>query len=140
MVSPETFTIGRAPGCEIHLAEASVSRRHAELVIGIGDVVYIVDCKSSHGTFVISDGDWMPIKQIYVKKTDRIRLGEYQSSVAALMEMIRKSDPRPSTEPMKLKNGRAANGKKAREKTQDDDRPSGRVRRNPVSGEIEADI
>lgn len=43
---------GRAPGCDLVLAESSVSRRHFEIDLSRGDEVYITDLKSLNGTFV----------------------------------------------------------------------------------------
>ena len=59
-----TLTIGRSQKCDISIDSGSVSRHHANLIIGAD--VEIEDMGSSNGTFV--DGDRMP-------KEQRVRLG-----------------------------------------------------------------
>jgi putative peptide zinc metalloprotease protein len=44
--------IGRAPGNTLQLADPSVSRRHARIVLGNGAGALIEDAGSSHGTFL----------------------------------------------------------------------------------------
>src|SRR3954468_13575799 len=46
------LVIGRAPGSTLQLADPSVSRRHARIVLGNGAGALIEDAGSSHGTFV----------------------------------------------------------------------------------------
>jgi hypothetical protein len=47
----EPVTIGRLPECEVQLADANVSRRHAQLRRQ-GDAVYVIDLGSTNGTKV----------------------------------------------------------------------------------------
>src|SRR3954447_1873630 len=46
------LVIGRAPGSTLQLADPSVSRRHARIVLGNGAGALIEDAGSSHGTFL----------------------------------------------------------------------------------------
>src|SRR3954452_2464019 len=46
------LVIGRAPGNTLQLADPSVSRRHARIVLGNGAGALIEDAGSSHGTFL----------------------------------------------------------------------------------------
>jgi pSer/pThr/pTyr-binding forkhead associated (FHA) protein len=65
-----THTVGRSIVCDIVLHDASVSRRHAELLID-GSAVTIRDLNSRNGTFV----DEMPIQSRQLVFGERIRLG-----------------------------------------------------------------
>ena len=53
-VGEEPIIMGRAPECDIELADATVSRRHAE-VVRDGDAWFIRDLGSSNGTKVNGD-------------------------------------------------------------------------------------
>src|SRR5919197_4633356 len=46
------LVIGRAPGSTLQLADPSVSRRHARIVLANGASALIEDAGSSHGTFL----------------------------------------------------------------------------------------
>jgi hypothetical protein len=63
--------IGRSPGIQIKINEASLSRQHARLVL-IGDNVVVEDMGSSNGTFV---NDVKTDGQAPLKDGDTIRLG-----------------------------------------------------------------
>ena len=66
----ERTTIGRSPECDIFLDDVTVSRKHAVIVKGRGDLV-LEDLESLNGTFVnrkrierrasLSDGDELQI-------------------------------------------------------------------------------
>lgn len=122
-----TFTIGRGQGCEIHIDDPSVSRRHAELVVASGPVYFLTDCQSSYGTHCVQGGDWAPIRQAVVQRGDQVRLGNYVATIGDLLDRARRpADLKPGT--MSAIEPRAADF---------DDRPAGAVRRNPQTGEIE---
>ena len=71
LLAPSSF-MGRQPGNEVVVAEAGVSRKHAEIVETEGEY-YLRDLKSTNGTFVndkrLEDGDYL------LKDGDSIRLG-----------------------------------------------------------------
>ena len=69
-VGEDPIIIGRAPECDIELADATVSRRHAE-VVRDGDAWFIRDLGSSNGTKVNGAG---VVDQI-LNDDDEIRLG-----------------------------------------------------------------
>lgn len=91
----KAWTIGRNRDCDIVIADTSVSRVHAELVETDDGRFYLTDCGSKFGTFV-GDKDgvgggkdgWSTIRQVYVGPEDRIRLGEYEASLAELLRMV----------------------------------------------------
>jgi pSer/pThr/pTyr-binding forkhead associated (FHA) protein len=65
-----THVVGRSVDCDVVLHDASVSRRHAELVIE-GSTVTVRDLQSRNGTFV---GE-VPIQSRQVAFGERIRFG-----------------------------------------------------------------
>ncbi|HEX4007953.1 MAG TPA: SpoIIE family protein phosphatase [Acidobacteriaceae bacterium] len=50
-ITHSPFTVGRLPDNDLVLAHPYVSRRHAEIIVG-EDGCYVVDQRSTHGTFV----------------------------------------------------------------------------------------
>ncbi|MDP8986616.1 MAG: FHA domain-containing protein [Pseudomonadota bacterium] len=69
--------IGRAPGCELHIASTSVSRHHAQLHVNSRDVI-IEDLKSTNGVLVngrrisrqlLNDGDLLTIGEAQFRLT-----------------------------------------------------------------------
>jgi FHA domain-containing protein len=79
------LTIGRK-GSDIVIDDDSVSRRHAELTLTENGKFYLVDCGSSNGTEVKSDGGWKPIKQEFVREDDEVRFaGQYTMTVRELL-------------------------------------------------------
>lgn len=69
--------IGRSQGNEVQFDDATVSRRHAELLVLRDGRLFLTDCNSSGGTFVQSGGGWAPIRQAFVEPTDRLKFGNY---------------------------------------------------------------
>ena len=128
-----TFTIGRAKRTDIQLRGSSVSRVHAELRLGKGGAIRLVDCGSSNGTFVFHDGKWTPVSKARVTLASRVRFGSVERRMQDLVELCAKraesaagdgSDDRASP-----KGGAAAR--------RDDRQHFERPRRNPNTGEIE---
>lgn len=76
--------IGRGEGNDVRIADQSVSRRHAELIIARGGRLYLTDCASSGGTFVSRNGDWVRIRQDYVEANERVRFGAHEIAVRTL--------------------------------------------------------
>ena len=123
-----TFTVGRNAGCEIKLSDASVSRRHAELVV-TKNSYFLTDCKSSYGTSINQNGSWIPIRQANIGLEDSIKLGEYVTSLRDLLTIAQRAGHL-----IEVKGAFVAIGT-----PNTDDRPVGKVRRNPQTGEIEGD-
>lgn len=69
-VGADPITIGRLPECDIPLADANVSRRHAELRRDAG-AVYIVDLGSTNGTRV----NGAPVRQHRLADGDLVTVG-----------------------------------------------------------------
>ena len=95
-----TLRIGRAQNMDVTVAGRRVSRLHAELRPvprgPTGERMYeLTDCESTNGTFVLRDGDWEPVHREVVAPHDRVRLGDYESTPAALAAMATGASPQP---------------------------------------------
>jgi S-DNA-T family DNA segregation ATPase FtsK/SpoIIIE len=58
---PGTHTVGRAPGCELLLRDATLSRRHATLTVSAAGEVTIDDLRSHNGTWVAGEPVTAPV-------------------------------------------------------------------------------
>ncbi|GIW81750.1 MAG: GGDEF domain-containing protein [Gemmatales bacterium] len=67
------IVIGRDPGCDIQLDHASVSRRHAEIRTGSTGKHYVVDLKSTNGTYI--NDNKATIRTL--KDGDNLRIGDF---------------------------------------------------------------
>ncbi len=66
----ERTDVGRSPECDVVIADASISRRHASIAFRDGGYV-IYDLQSKFGTYVNDK----PVKEAPLKHGDRVRLG-----------------------------------------------------------------
>ena len=90
-VSPfRTLVVGRDAECDIRLDDASVSRRHAEVVLLPGGRLYVTDRATMNGTFVLDGGEWRAIRQSLVEADGLIRFGEHPVPVARLAALCRR--------------------------------------------------
>ena len=108
------------------LEDATVSRLHAELVMGRDGTWYLTD-RSSTGTCLWDGENWVPVKQAYVRPGDRLKFGAFECSVDDLLRQIPDVGGAASGPPA----GDSGTGSPVR-----DDRPEGPVRRDPATGEI----
>ena len=70
------------------LPDASVSRRHAEVVRLPDGGLYVTDRASTNGTFVLGKGgDWHGVRQVALRLTDVVRFGTLQMTVGQLAAM-----------------------------------------------------
>lgn len=83
-----TFRIGRSPDCDVVLADDSVSRRHAELVVTAQGELYLSDCHSTHGTSLVERGTGRPIKQEVVRPDATLRFGDVTMTAAELITAL----------------------------------------------------
>jgi len=119
-----TWRIGRSADSEIHLNSATVSRRHAELTRGSDGSYYLIDCGSTHGSYVWDDGRWQDASHCFVKPGTWMRFGKQEIS---LEELVSKA-PNSNAASVSYDGG---------DRTVLDSRPAGPVVRNPQTGEIE---
>lgn len=87
------YSVGRKNShvpCDIAIpaGEDSVSRPHLEITVTDGGRFYVVDVGSANGTFVLRGGRWSSLTQDYVRADERIRLGDFETTVADLMARI----------------------------------------------------
>ncbi|MGE5146717.1 MAG: FHA domain-containing protein [Candidatus Eiseniibacteriota bacterium] len=122
----KAYTIGRGQKADIVIAESSVSRIHAELVSTDDGRYYLTDCGSKYGTFIQRDSEWKKIRQVYVRPRDPVKLGEYQTTAAQLMDMLPEDKRHPK---VTIVEGDVVPAPKS-------DLPSGPVERDPETGEI----
>lgn len=88
------LAIGRAPECDVVLADDSVSRRHAELVILEDGSLLLIDCHSTRGTRLHAPGGGSrAVHQELVTAGDRVQLGELAVTVG---ELLAAADHRPT--------------------------------------------
>ena len=85
--------IGRGQDMDVALADPSVSRLHAELLVsaspGIrgGVECRLKDCNSTNGTRVFRNGRWQRIGDGLIDLHERLRLGDYETTPADLEQM-----------------------------------------------------
>ena len=130
-----TYIIGRSPHADIVLADPSVARRHAELLRSDDGRLFLTDCASDNGSWILDAsstgfGQWQPIRQGFVEPRDTLRLGEYRCTPSHLLELTG-SDPQHSSDS-------SADGGKDLLGPRNDSpaMPHGAVERDPYTGEI----
>ena len=87
--SQRRLLIGRGRDAHVTLEDASVSRRHAELVVpqACASGYVVKDCGSSNGTFVWRGGRWERVREEVVEAREPLRFGNYETSAATLAAM-----------------------------------------------------
>jgi len=82
------FLIGREKGCDLILADASVSRKHAELSIESESRIVIRDLGSSRGTFLMRSGSPQRVVHATISRGDTVRFGELEIAVADILASL----------------------------------------------------
>lgn len=113
--------VGRSQKADIRVDHPTVSRLHLELVVGRAGEIYVADRSSSNGTRLEEDGVWRRVTARTISPGTRLRLGDATVSVS---ELLRRAG-RPLSESRQSEPGNPR-----------DDLPSGRVRRDPETGEL----
>jgi len=90
MTRPERkSTIGRAPTCDIVLADESVSRVHAELAFLADGRLLVTDCRSTQGTVLLRvGGAQIKVRQELVSPQDSLRFGTVTMTVKELLRAL----------------------------------------------------
>ncbi|MEP2653073.1 MAG: FHA domain-containing protein [Paraglaciecola sp.] len=89
MKYPSEYIIGRHSSCDIVLLVNEISSKHAELVIGVDERVFLTDCGSKNGTFLLKEQEWQPVRQTYVQVNDTVSFGSFEISVSRLLDMLK---------------------------------------------------
>lgn len=98
----QTFTIGRDKDCDIALADASISRLHAELRLESDGKLLLRDCNSTNGTALLDHGKEKPLGREYVVPEDEVRIGRLVMRVHDLIAPIRKRMETPRKTEVKV--------------------------------------
>jgi len=96
-MASKSLTIGRDRGADIPIADTSVSRRHAQVELLDGGRLFLTDCQSSNGTFVVRSGQAVRISQETVAAGEQVRFGDVVMAVSDLAEMARRAGGGPAT-------------------------------------------
>ena len=87
--SDRKYTIGRAPTCDIVLADESVSRVHAELEFLVDGKLLVTDCRSTQGTVLLRvGGAQINVRQELVSPQDALRFGSVTMPVRELLRAL----------------------------------------------------
>lgn len=89
----QTFSIGRSPECDLVLADQSVSRKHAELMVLDDGQLFLVDCQSTHGTRLSLHGQTRPVQQDIVPLDAVVQFGDVSISMREIMQALREKQP-----------------------------------------------
>jgi hypothetical protein len=87
------FTIGRDVGCDIPIADDSVSRLHAEFRVEPDGQIVVVDNHSRNGTALIRAGTRIQLDQASVSPSDEIQFGDVVLRVSDLLEAVKEKLP-----------------------------------------------
>ena len=125
-----TVVIGRSPYADVVLADATVARRHAEVVVTNDGRFYVTDCCTESGSWrrITGEADrdrWEKLRQGFVGESDLLRFGDHRCT---LRELLRDVDTSESV-------AVGASGRGRGEGT-NGDRRTGPVERDPLTGEI----
>jgi predicted component of type VI protein secretion system len=97
------YRIGRADTNDIVLADATVSREHAELVELGGGRFEIKDLGSTYGVSILEGEGWRKVTETELRHDSQLRIGDYQTTVAELLRdtdrtVVRPRAPEPPSE------------------------------------------
>ena len=104
----KSLIVGRDRSADIPIADSSVSRRHAQVEIIDGGRIFLTDCQSSNGTFVIRSGQSIRITQETVSPGEQIRFGDVVMAVSDLTDLARRAGAAAPATPQAPHPGRNA--------------------------------
>src|SRR5215210_9019135 len=87
-LAEELVTIGRSPDNRLHLDDASVSGRHAQIHL-VGETFHLQDLESTNGTRVNGE----KITSVVLKVGDRIVFGKVEASFEAELHAVPQTVP-----------------------------------------------
>jgi predicted component of type VI protein secretion system len=97
-----TYIIGRNKDADIVITDGdrSVCGFHLELIEDTHCKYYVIDRKSTNGTYRKHGGRWLPIQQCYVNLDDWLLLGKYPITVR---QLLAKYNEQPSIKDIRQK-------------------------------------
>ncbi|HVA84658.1 MAG TPA: FHA domain-containing protein [Candidatus Binataceae bacterium] len=98
-MSSRRFTLGRAPTCDIPIADDSVSRVHAEILIVGRDRMLVRDLGSQNGTVLLRQGREFRLGEETIFLTDTLRFGEVTLLAREVFEALSNSVEEPAPAP-----------------------------------------
>ncbi len=112
-MSSRRFTVGRAPSCDIPIADDSVSRVHAEIVIIGKDRMVVRDLGSQNGTILIRQGREFRLGEETIYLSDSLRFGEVTLAAREMFEALGPENPPAPPEPTPVPQHNAGGGSAA---------------------------
>jgi RsiW-degrading membrane proteinase PrsW (M82 family) len=85
---PTTLTLGRDPAADFTIADTSVSRRHAELVLLDDRRIFVRDLGTANGTARLRNGQRTPIQRDVIAPGDDVAFGDIILSFDMLHDML----------------------------------------------------
>ncbi len=109
-MSSRRFTVGRAPTCDIPIADDSVSRVHAEIVVLGTDRMLVRDLGSQNGTVLLRQGREFKLGEETIYLTDTLRFGEVTLLAREVYEALPAEQPAPSPVVQRPARGKLSSG------------------------------
>lgn len=79
------ITIGRSAECDLVLADATVSRLHAQLELIDNEYLLLTDCQSTQGTSVMQGGKEERVKQRIISEYELLKFGQITISANEIL-------------------------------------------------------
>jgi len=96
-MSSRKFTLGRATTCDIPIADDSVSRVHAEILMVGNDRMLVRDLGSQNGTVLLRQGREFKLGEETIFLTDTLRFGEVTLAARDVFEALSSSVAPPAS-------------------------------------------
>lgn len=92
--------VGRESACDIVIDDPTVSRRHAEIRLGVGGETAVIRDLTGGETLHLVDGRWEPVSETTpVDLHTPLLLGTWQTTPAELIDQLPVPPPSPEPEP-----------------------------------------
>jgi RsiW-degrading membrane proteinase PrsW (M82 family) len=86
---PKTFILGRdASSADLAIADPSISRRHAEIVLLDDTRVFVRDLGSANGSTLVRRGARTPLAREVIARDDVVQFGDVSLTFEALRDML----------------------------------------------------
>ena len=85
---PTTFILGRDASADITIADPSISRRHAEIVLLDDTRLFVRDLGSANGSTLIRGGARTPLAREVLGRGDEVQFGDATLTFDALRDIL----------------------------------------------------